>query len=44
MHFTLFGTFIVLKYSGIVRWCKNMEKTRTGFAAGALGPQDKASK
>jgi hypothetical protein len=44
MHLTLFGTFVVLKYSGIVRWCKNMEKTRTGFAAGALGDKDKTYK
>jgi hypothetical protein len=44
MHFTLLGTFIVLRYSGIVKLSKDMEKTRTGFAAGALGPQDKTFK
>jgi len=41
MHFTLFGTFVFLKYSGIISMCKNMEKNRTGFAAGALGDKDK---
>lgn len=41
MHFTLLGTFIVLRYSGIVKLSKDMDKTRTGFAAGALGPQGK---
>ena len=41
MHFTLLATFIVLRYSGILKWSQDMEKTRTGFAAGALGPQGK---
>ena len=44
MHFTLLGTFIVLRYSGILKWSIDMEKTRTGFAAGALGPQGKITR
>jgi len=43
MHFILAGVFLFLQFSGIIKYCKNIEANQTGFER-TLGPKDENDK
>jgi hypothetical protein len=43
MHFILAGVFLFLQFSGIIKYCKNIEINQGGFEK-TLGPKDEDDK
>jgi len=45
MHFVLLGAFLFLQYSGIIPYCKKIERNQAGFE-GVInsGPSEKGEK